>query len=321
MKKTTFGILFLALMTGGVCAATINWGTPVDVSAASDVITEGTLVEAVNAGSTSLGSLTVNGVTFTSDDSFLPNGAVTARYSGDTGDANYNTILDSLDWTSNGAKVSWALGGGNLVSGVEYKIQVWYADTQKAHRNLIYGDGEAAENTVTLSATGQYAIGTFIADGTTQTLTSDGLNDTFNPHLTAYQIRELTTIPTAALTTATNSVSAPFIVDIHFTEAVTGLEESDFSVTNGSIASSSLTGSGDSYSVDSLVVDAFGNALGARTRAVSDRQNLFFDDLIGLHPPPRLRRASRCPSSSWARFTRRALSRSQDREQTQVETP
>ena len=53
----------------------------------------------------------------------------------------------------------------------------------------MYGDGEATENTVTLNASGQYAIGTFIADGTTQILTSDGLNDTFNPHLTAYQIR------------------------------------------------------------------------------------------------------------------------------------
>jgi len=39
---------------------------------------------------------------------------------------------------------------------------------------------------------------------------------------------------------------------------------------------------GDSYSVQSLVVDAFGNAFGAPVDTVTDRQNLFFDDLIGV---------------------------------------
>lgn len=213
MKKI-FWILHLALIAGFASAAPITWETPVDVSAASDVMAEGTLIEATNAGAPSLGSLTVNGVTFISDDSLLPQNAVTSRFNGDTGDLNYNTILDSLDWNSSGGKVALTLGGGDLVPGTEYKIQVWYADTQKITRNLLCGDGEPTENTATLGATGQYAIGTFTADGTTQTLTSEGIG--FNAHLTAYQIRMPgpalePTVPTGL--TATNGFTDEILLD------------------------------------------------------------------------------------------------------------
>lgn len=39
---------------------------------------------------------------------------------------------------------------------------------------------------------------------------------------------------------------------------------------------------GDSYSVETLVVDAFGNAFGAVQTTISNKQNLYFDDLIPM---------------------------------------
>ncbi len=56
-----------------------------------------------------------------------------------------------------------------------------------------------------------------------------------------------TTPPTVALTTPAASVSAPFVVTSTFSEAVTGVALTDFTVTNG--VASSLSGSGAAYSI------------------------------------------------------------------------
>ena len=76
--------------------------------------------------------------------------------------------------------------------GTEYMIQVWYVDHRYSGgtlRQTPVGDGEATPNKVTLdSSPGQYAIGTFVADAGTQTLTLE--SPTFgNAHFNAYQIR------------------------------------------------------------------------------------------------------------------------------------
>ena len=55
-------------------------------------------------------------------------------------------------------------------------------------------------------------------------------------------------VPT--LTTASDEVSAPFTVNVAFTEPVNGLTESDFTVTNGTVTASSLSGSGATWSVE-----------------------------------------------------------------------
>ncbi len=56
-----------------------------------------------------------------------------------------------------------------------------------------------------------------------------------------------TTKPSVALSTSTTSVSTPFTVNATFSEAVTGVALSDFTVTNGT--TSALSGSGSAYSV------------------------------------------------------------------------
>ena len=57
--------------------------------------------------------------------------------------------------------------------------------------------------------------------------------------------------PVPVLSTATNEVTGPFTVDVVFDKEVSGVEESDFDVSNGSIVASSLTVSNAStYSVE-----------------------------------------------------------------------
>ena len=56
-----------------------------------------------------------------------------------------------------------------------------------------------------------------------------------------------TTPPTATLSTNSNNVTAPFMVNVLFSENVTGLELADFQLVNG--VASDLSGSGSSYSI------------------------------------------------------------------------
>ena len=65
-----------------------------------------------------------------------------------------------------------------------------------------------------------------------------------------------TTPPAVVINTPSTTVSSDFTVDVSFSENVTGLELSDFSVTNGN--ASALSGSGASYSVN-VTPAAIGN--------------------------------------------------------------
>ncbi|MFK7909711.1 MAG: Ig-like domain-containing protein [Akkermansiaceae bacterium] len=245
-----FSINGVDIAVTAIAPGTINWGAATDVSAASDVVTTGTLVEAFNAGLNGVANRTVNGVTFIGTGSLLDQNSSISAYTGPTtGDAAYDAMLNDLDYGGGTDTVSLQVGGGNLQVGVEYLIQVWYADTRIPSRNTPVGDGAATPNTVSLSASGQYATGTFTAGGTTQTITleSPGFG---NAHITAYQVRTVSSAPLPTLTTAADPVSAPFTVNVGFTEAMTGLEESDFSVTNGTVTASSLSGSGTAYTVE-----------------------------------------------------------------------
>ncbi len=249
--KTLVSVLamYLACVATIARAAEITWNSAVNVSAASDVSTEGVLVEAFNAGGNISGTdQTVNGVLFTGTSSLLTANTDNDVFKGDTGDAAYNALLSSVDYGGGSGLFSQDLGGGNLEIGSNYLIQVWFVDTRFASRVMQFGDGHG--NTVDLvSSPGQYAIGAFHTDGDRQALSFDA-QGFGNAHITAYQIRLTTSYPIPTLFTVTNLVSAPFTVDVNFTEAVTGLEESDFSVSNGTVTASTLLGSNDTYTVE-----------------------------------------------------------------------
>ena len=80
-----------------------------------------------------------------------------------------------------------------------------------------------------------FAIGTFFADGTSQTLSLEATNFA-QAHISAYQIRELVSPSTVFLTPPANApfVDGPFSLSVAFSKEVTGLELSDFVVNNAS---------------------------------------------------------------------------------------
>ena len=172
----------------------ITWGAATPISISSDVSTIGELVEAFNTGGTTSGTdVTVNGVPFTGTATFLDNNSNIDFFTSDnTGDAAYDELLSSIDFGNGADRVTKEVGNGNLVVGEEYLIQVWYVDDRGGAKVMRFGDGNG--NTVDLnSVPGQYVIGSFTANSTTQDLTLDAQN-LGNAHITAYQIRSISTL-------------------------------------------------------------------------------------------------------------------------------
>ncbi|MDQ8182958.1 Ig-like domain-containing protein [Pelagicoccus sp. SDUM812005] len=224
-------------------AATITWQNVQNISSASDVSTEGDLVEAFNAcGTDASFSSTINGVPFEPITSLLSGDASIPFYFDDTGDFGYNQLLNSLDY---GSETSFQVGAGSLEIGKSYLVQLWYLDQRgpQNHRRMQFGDGNG---NLSGAVNDQYVIGTFKADATSQTIIISGLDS--GPHFNAYQLRKLETGPIPTLSaTAGDSVSGSFDISLSFTKEVSGLELGDFSVSNGIV--SQLDGSGSNWTV------------------------------------------------------------------------
>ena len=202
-------------------AADINWGLPTDIGTlpgnSSDVVF-GTVVEAFNAvlPSSPLDDLTVNGVTFTATSDILPgtNAAAVSDFSDTTngGDAEYDALLSDLEFGGGGNLLTIEIGdgdgdgsvnsGGLLTPGDGYQIQIWFVDSRNT-RQVQFGDGNG--NAVVLND--QFAIGTFTADATTQTLSIDAIGFG-NAHITAYTLLEIEIdLPTLTVNTITGEVT------------------------------------------------------------------------------------------------------------------
>ena len=228
MKKihTITGIAALATLslTTATQAATITWGAATAVSTAignsSDVSLDGTLYHAVTgefrASSGSIDDYIVNGVLFTGVGG--GNGGTNDLWSGgNSGDTTYNALLSEANFNLGGSSVTIALGdasalgGGALLDGQDYQLQVWYVDTNTTGRTMTYGDGEASPSTVNLLSTnGQYTIGTFTASGTTQDLTL--LANSFGQaHISAMQLRTVPEPGTYALIGGLLALSAVMV--------------------------------------------------------------------------------------------------------------
>ncbi|MDF1860379.1 MAG: CotH kinase family protein [Verrucomicrobiales bacterium] len=199
------GSFVLAWSLVSASAAPISWQPVGNSTDPTVILTTGTLVEAVNA-TANTGVVTVNGVDFSPDNTLLPNNAVNVGLSDqETLDPGFDEMLDSVDF-GGGTSGSLSVGGGALVSGQSYSIQVFYTDLRGTGRVMIFGDGSG--NTVNLDSQGgagsfgQFAIGIFVADGTTQTLSIE-TQTANNVHINGYQIR--TTTPPPIISSFTES--------------------------------------------------------------------------------------------------------------------
>ena len=200
--------LLLVLACGTLRGANILWGPASAISGDSDVRTGGTLVEAVNQGGVPFGpvpSATVNEVTFVGwgvagGGPFVsPGGRFTLT--GTPGHAlqgsnvfgspsppfsslspDYQVLLSHLVFSQNNFNANDFTGPitltiNNLTVGAPYEFQWWVNDSRPfATGPVIATTGltsVALDPNITNSAggVGQFAIGTFVADSTTQQIT------------------------------------------------------------------------------------------------------------------------------------------------------
>lgn len=175
-------------------AAPILWADAMNTQGPSDVVTFGTLVEAVNA-TASAGTTSVNGVEFANVAELIGGDFSGALAGGTTGDAGYNALLNTFSF-GGGTSTSIELASGLLAGGSQYILQVWYTDLRSCCSGRVMtfsGDGGAtvdvsASGTGQDAALGQYALGLFTADSSSQTLNL-ATNGFANAHVSGYQVR------------------------------------------------------------------------------------------------------------------------------------
>jgi hypothetical protein len=193
--RSLCGLLSLMglLVAGPAVAAPISWNPAQSIVGATDIVLAGALVEAINGTGTGT-SPTVNGVSFLASDALLSQSfGGDALAGGSSGDAGLDGLLRQFDY-GNGTTTTISVGGGLLVSGADYLIQVFYTDLRGccSGRTMTFGDGLGGNVAVHASGggLGQYAVGTFQADGTSQNL-SMATAGFGNAHINAYQIRAI----------------------------------------------------------------------------------------------------------------------------------
>ena len=173
-------------------AAVVTWGAATNINpvggAASglDVSTTGTLVGAFNVGAPGVASTTVNGTTFTglaltgtsvtSGNFTLSSTVLSGTNLAGSGAAPFSTLSSSyqalLSSTSNSTQpITLTMSG--LVTGAAYQFE-WWSTASSVNVNLITtatagGVVALGSNTgAVLGGLGQFALGTFVADATTQ---------------------------------------------------------------------------------------------------------------------------------------------------------
>ena len=206
-------LLAAAIASQPAAAAPITWGAATTISANTDVYTNGTALYAY-AGA----AATVNGVSFTAVSSTATWGSVTFGSALNTYSANgygyagapfsglstaYSNVLASAGYNLTSAII---VNLNGLSPGHSYAVQVWANDSR--NNNVTWSRNEVLAstggNSVSLGfnatqaagGVGQYSVGTFVADGTSQPFTltpgATGTSST-NSQLNAISVLDTTT--------------------------------------------------------------------------------------------------------------------------------
>jgi len=175
MHRIAIALILGALIAGQAGASTITWGPATDTTGPSDIANTGTLFKAFNSGGA---AVNVNGVAFdktnaVGDDinfSFFSG----AAGGGSLGNAALLALLDTATYTQLQTPSPVTLTG--LTPGSPYELQLFFMDQRSfsVDRTVTYSSGgnsvtlEADPNNASTAPFGQYVIGTFTADATTQ---------------------------------------------------------------------------------------------------------------------------------------------------------
>ena len=218
-------------------AAAITWGTATDITSDSDVSTEGTLLYAEDWSA----AATVNGVSFAYDGSTTGDadvainfpspggGTSTTSVGGGTSEpynglsTNYKRLVRGLVYGSTpaaNAVTSGTITLHGLTVGDIYQVQLWINDSRGADGTASYSTRVATftttgTNSVSLAhyaggtstsgagGLGQYVIGSFTADATTEAIKETDSNptsgSTAGTQLNAIQVAVIPTTGTAAV--------------------------------------------------------------------------------------------------------------------------
>jgi hypothetical protein len=187
MKYTQLAVLGVSAILGWAAqshAATIVWSGATTIVGDSDISTTGTLLYAARYYASTGVSLTINGVTFTDPGSNVTWGGPTqntgAAPLGLTGD--YKEFLQRDSYASSSNSSTGTLTLNDLTPMQQYMVQIWSNDSRSGALNQLvtFTAGNAVSldrNTTGTSGYGQWVIGTFTADATTQSITvSNSLN-------------------------------------------------------------------------------------------------------------------------------------------------
>lgn len=230
----------MAGMCAQLSAAVISWQSSVDMydGSNSDAFVDnvGTSVIAVNPSSGSHGDITLNGVTFVAANLTALNGGVTSNgvtYTSTQPSQNGPTTFGDGAFSSNGdifnvlSGASWSPGTqtfSGLTVGDTYSIQIFSNDARNGRNSnfvAVFSDGtqsvadSMAAGTAGFNqldnrspdngsgnAGGDYIIGTFTADATTQSFDASGstnggssLNSVDRAQINGIQLRNISVIP------------------------------------------------------------------------------------------------------------------------------
>jgi glucuronoarabinoxylan endo-1,4-beta-xylanase len=226
------------MSSGKGLAAAITWSAAADITSDSDVSTAGNLLYAEDWSAAS----TVNGIPFAYDSSSggdasvaisfpTPAGASTTAVAGGTSNpynnlsTSYKRLVRGLVYGNTGAAgaaTSGTITLQGLTVGTAYEVQVWINDSRSgasggtnSYPTRVATLSSAGGNSVALAhyvggtstspagGLGQYAIGTFIANATTQAIYETDTNTTSGgtggTELNAIQVRSFVTTGTAAV--------------------------------------------------------------------------------------------------------------------------
>ena len=204
-------------------AAVVTWGSASNITGDANVIKTGSLVGAFNIGDTGVTTATVNGVAFNpfavpnsvaigqsvsvgnftlaTADQFLslPNGTFGSAAAPFTGlSAGYQNLLGSATLTATPAAFTLTMSG--LTVNNLYQFQ-WFANTSGPGAQLHLA---TAGNTSTLNdnttnvdgGLGQFAVGTFVADASSQVITFSPNGGPFqSAQLNGFQLRSVGPVP------------------------------------------------------------------------------------------------------------------------------
>ncbi|AEJ02715.1 PEP motif putative anchor domain protein [Nitrosomonas sp. Is79A3] len=197
--RTTAVLLGLAAAVP-VSAADISWSTGPTFNGPNGhlgILTNGSLVEAINLAGAPGASITVDpgglNITFSTINSpFYPNSWSSAGNGGNT-DAAWGTILNTFEWISgSNPTISNFLSG--LTTGHQYQLQLFAARSDCCGtRTASFSDGAGHTSDAVRGDSYTSIVGNFTADALTQTLQL--IDSSNNPILNAYVLRDVTPVP------------------------------------------------------------------------------------------------------------------------------